>query len=176
MARAPRRALVVSLQLAVLLCVTLPLMAFTEPFLPGFASPVALLLVLLIFAWVLWRTAADLQGHVRAGAEMIGEALSRSRPQHEPRELTEVTQILPGFGDLTMFTVSMESAITGQTLAALDLRARSGASVIAIQRGDQRIVMPRGTVAIEPLDLLALTGSPEDVERAIAILESRSES
>ncbi len=173
MGRAPRRALVVSLQLAVLLCVTLPLLALTEPFLPDFASPLVLLLVLLVFAWVLWRTAADLQGHVRAGAEMIGEALSKSRPHLGPRELTEVTSILPGFGDLTMVTVSRESAIVGRTLAELDLRGRSGASVIAIQRGDRRIVMPRGPTSFQAGDLLALTGSPEDVEAAIGILESR---
>jgi CPA2 family monovalent cation:H+ antiporter-2 len=172
LARAPRRALVVSLQLAVILCVTLPMLALTGPFLPRLASPVVLAGVLVVLACILWRTAADLQGHVRAGAEMIGEALARSRPQEGPRELSEVTSLLPGFGDLTMLTVSARSEAAERTLADLNLRGRSGASVIAIQRADRRIVMPRGSETLRAGDLLALTGSPEDVESAIAILSA----
>jgi CPA2 family monovalent cation:H+ antiporter-2 len=175
MAQAPRRALVVSLQLSVILCITLLVLALTEPFLPRFASPALLGLVVIVLVSILWRTAADLHGHVRAGAEVIGEALSHSRPQALPRELSEVTRVLPGFGDLTMLTVPDDSRIAGRTLAELDLRGRSGASVIAIQRGDRRIAMPRGGEEIHGGDLLALAGSPEDVDTAIGLLGSDPE-
>jgi CPA2 family monovalent cation:H+ antiporter-2 len=171
LAQAPRRALVVSLQLAVLLCVAIPLVAITEPFLPRFSTPLLLVAMVLVLAWILWRTAADLQGHVRAGAEVIAEALSRSRPQDQPRELVEVTSILPGFGDLTMIGIRSDSPSQGRSLGEIDLRALSGASVMAIQRGEQRIVMPTGSETIRVGDLLALAGSEEDVDAAIALLD-----
>jgi CPA2 family monovalent cation:H+ antiporter-2 len=173
-AQAPRRALVVSLQLGVLLCVALPLLAVTEPFLPGFSTPVVLGGMICVLTWVLWRTATDLQGHVRAGAAMIAEALAHSTKAGAPRELVEVTRVLPGFGDLTMLGIPPDSAAAGQTLAELDLRGLSGASVIAIQRGEQRIVMPTGSEAIHAGDLVALAGSSEEVEAAIALLGGRS--
>src|SRR6185436_17494994 len=170
LARAPRRALVVSLQLAVILCVALPLLAVTDPFLPQYSTPALLAAMVFVLTWILWRTAADLQGHVNAGAAIIAEALSRSAPQKEPRELSEVTNVMPGFGDLTMLSIQRESPVAGRTLAELDLRGVSGASVIAIQRGDRRIVMPTGSETVQAGDLLALAGSSEEVEAAVELL------
>jgi len=81
-----------------------------------------------------------------------------------------VTSILPGFGDLPMLGIPPHSPAAGHTLREIDLRGLSGASVIAIQRGEARIVMPTGSETICVGDKLALAGSDEDVEAAIALL------
>jgi CPA2 family monovalent cation:H+ antiporter-2 len=54
----------------------------------------------------------------------------------------------------------------GRTLAELDLRARTGALIIATRRGDQNLPSPPPDTRIEPGDLLFLMGSPADIARA----------
>jgi CPA2 family monovalent cation:H+ antiporter-2 len=111
---------------------------------------------------------------VRAGAELIVEALARS-PKHEhTRAMLEVTRLLPGLGDVTMVRIAMESPGAERQLRELNLRARSGASVVAIVRGDERITLPGETELLHGGDLVALTGTPEAVERAMTFLAPRA--
>jgi CPA2 family monovalent cation:H+ antiporter-2 len=61
-------------------------------------------------------------------------------------------------------------AAVGRTLAELDLRARTGATVVTIQRHGQRVVLPTGHERLEPGDVLALVGSEEALARALGVL------
>ena len=76
LAAAPRRALLVTLQIAILLVAGVPLMAVTQPFLPRFEGMAILLLSLALLLVALLRSASELQGHVRAGAQVFLEALA----------------------------------------------------------------------------------------------------
>jgi CPA2 family monovalent cation:H+ antiporter-2 len=74
---APRRAFVVAWQLAGVFLIGVPLVAVARPVL---GLPIGLLLLLvLLFAlgFAFWRSATNLQGHTRAGAEVIVAALGR---------------------------------------------------------------------------------------------------
>src|SRR5947209_1958416 len=110
-AAAPRRMLVVTFQLAGVLLVGMPLLAFTQPFLPGVQGAVLLALLVVVLGAAFWRSATNLQGHVRAGAEVILEALvaqSRARTTVEEGDpLDRLHQLLPGLGTLT--TVRLDS-------------------------------------------------------------------
>jgi len=75
LAAAPRRALLVSLQMGILLVAGLPMLAIAQPFLPSFPWAALLGLALLALAVPLWRGAANLDQHVRAGAQLILEAI-----------------------------------------------------------------------------------------------------
>src|SRR5262245_18497749 len=72
---APRRALVLMLQLGVALATAVVVVAVTQPFLPSYLCPVLLFLLLVAFAIALCQSATDLQGHVRAGSQAIVEVL-----------------------------------------------------------------------------------------------------
>jgi len=61
-------------------------------------------------------------------------------------------------------------AADGQTLAELNLRARTGATVVAIGRGGDTAVLPTGHERLTHRDTLAVSGSAEAVERARALL------
>lgn len=80
-ARAPRAALVAALQLSILTCAGLVIVAATSPFLPRYLTPIVLLAAIVPAAWIVWRAATNLEGHVRAGAEVIAEALARRSAQ-----------------------------------------------------------------------------------------------
>ncbi len=54
----------------------------------------------------------------------------------------------------------------GRSLADLDLRAQTGALVIAVRRGEQNVPSPPPDMQLESGDLLYLMGSPTDLARA----------
>ncbi len=171
LAATPRRALIVGLQAAIVLCVTIPLLAAADPFLPSFSTPIVLLALVLSLALALWRTATNLQGHVRAGAEIFAEALQVGKL---PVAADDGRELVPGLGDVALLGLSHESAASGKSLDELDLGGRFGVIVLAITRGDRRIPMPPPDEHLEGGDLLALAGSSEAVEEASVALNQRA--
>jgi monovalent cation:H+ antiporter-2, CPA2 family len=176
LARAPRRVLVLTLELAIVLLLGIPLVAVTQPFLPGFSAAGLLLALLTGLGIFFWRSAADLEGHVRAGAEMIVEALAaQAHPDQHPKrsaqlELSAVHRVLPGIGDPVPFRLERGSPAVGKSLASLDLRGATGATVLVITRGEQALVVPSAGETLRAGDVLALAGTKEAVEAAKALL------
>jgi CPA2 family monovalent cation:H+ antiporter-2 len=172
---APRRLLVTTLQLALVLLVSLPLLAATQPFLPRGLGPLVLGLGTALLAIGLWRSAADLQGHVRAGATAIIEALARPGPRDRAtdseRALAAVRELLPGLGEPHTHRIGAESHAAGRTLSELNLRGLTGATLLAITRGERSVTLPSAGERLETGDVLALAGSHEAVAAAIALLE-----
>jgi CPA2 family monovalent cation:H+ antiporter-2 len=173
LAAAPRRVLVVALQLAIVLVVGIPLVALTQPFLPPFEGIGVLAVVLAALGVAFWRSATNLEGHVRAGAQMIAEALARQTYEAAPHPMAEVDRTLPGLGHPTAFRVPEESPADGRTLRELDLRGRTGAAVLAIRRGERDLALPGGEERVLVGDVLALAGSDEAIAAACALLARR---
>ena len=173
-ADAPRRAFVVTLQIAVVMVVGLPLIAVTQPFLPPFQGATLAVAALLLLGIAFWRTATNLQGHMRAGAEIVAEALGSRRRGGESETLEEVQRMLPGLGTLVPVRVGATSAAAGRSFAELNLRGRTGATAVALRRGggDEQIVFPTAKVVLHEGDLLALSGSHDSIAEAVRLLES----
>jgi CPA2 family monovalent cation:H+ antiporter-2 len=167
--QAPRRVLTVGLQLAAVLLVGLPLLAVTAPFLPPWLGAPALAGGLGVLALLFWRTADNLQGHIRAGAQVVAELLRAG--SGSPNELeTQVRAVLPGMGEVTPFVITDELPSCGKTLAELDLRGRTGATVLAIERRDGPRIVPSGGEPLQPGDVLGIAGSRDAIVRAIDLL------
>jgi len=171
-ADAPRRAFVVTLQIAIVMMVGIPLVAVTQPFLPRYQGVVIVLAALAILGWLFWRTATNLQGHMQAGAEMMAEALGPRHRGSEAVTLEHVQQLLPGLGTLVPVRVVAGSAAAGLTLAELNLRGRTGATAVALARGggDEPMVFPTAKTLLREGDLLALSGSHDAIEEATRLL------
>jgi CPA2 family monovalent cation:H+ antiporter-2 len=177
---APRRALAVTLQLAIVMAAGIPLIALTAPFLPPLRGPLvfSVLLLLLMIAW--WRSTTDLRGHAQAGAEVLVSVLSRQMATETPStgvptpatELTAANQLLPGLGEPVGIMVQADDYAVGKTLATLDLRSRTGAVVLAITRADQPILLPTGHETIQPGDRLAVAGTRRATRAAAALLRT----
>ena len=179
-AAAPRRALLVTLQMAIMLAIAIPLLALTRPFAPGFSMEIALVLLMLVVGIGFWRSATNLEGHARAGAEVIAGALSRqmsnpgSASEQMERTIEQVHSFLPGLGEPTPVRVQSGSAAAGKTLAELNLRGLTGATVLAILRPDEQVLAPHGRELLRSGDLLAVAGTTEAVEAARAMIETGS--
>ncbi|HVH44032.1 MAG TPA: cation:proton antiporter [Labilithrix sp.] len=173
LAAASRRALTVALQLAMILLVGVPLVAITQPFLPGFHGAELLVVILLIVALASWRTAHDLQGHVRAAAQVIVEVLARQShdPTSTPLPSTgPLTAALQGVGEPVAIAILSGSQAAEKTLSDLNLRGVTGATVLAITRGESSLLIPTADERLLPGDILAVAGSHEAVESARSLL------
>jgi CPA2 family monovalent cation:H+ antiporter-2 len=165
--RAPRGALIVTFELAITLAIVVPVAAAIQPFVP--ASPVFVVGIALVLLVVLQRSLGDFAGHVRAGSELILEVLAHSTKSEAP--LAQVETMLPGFGGLTSITIPPASPFVGRSLAELDLRARTGATVLAIVRGTTGIASPSPTEPLHAGDVLAIAGSDEAIAAVRSLLD-----
>ena len=185
-AAAPRRALVVTFEIAIVFLVGLPVLAISQPFLPPFRGAVVLGVVLVLLGVVAWRSARNLQGHVSAGSEVLLAALRHSLPPEQATQeyatsgltlerpvdpMVTATHLLPGMGTPRRFEIAEGHFGAGKTLADLGLRGRTGATVLAITRGEVGIPAPSKLERLLPGDRLVLVGSREALEAGIRLLE-----
>jgi CPA2 family monovalent cation:H+ antiporter-2 len=175
LADAPRRAFVVMLQLAIVLVVGLPLLALTQPFLPRWIAASTLGVLLIFLGIMLWRNATNLQGHIRAGAELVVEALAKQSHKRSSMSgempLMEIKHLLPGLGEPVPLRLDEHSFAVGKTLSQLNVRGLTGASVLAIVRGEENVIMPSASEHLRVDDILALVGTREAVNAATVLLK-----
>jgi CPA2 family monovalent cation:H+ antiporter-2 len=172
LAAAPRRALLVTLQIAILLVTGAPIVAITQPFIGGQGMAVlagALLLLVIRF----WRSTANLQGHVRAGAQVILEALATQSSTTMiglPIVRDTVPKLLPGLGNAQAIKIDPASAVVGRSLRDINLRGLTGATIIAIDREPADVVYPTADEVLRGGDAVVLTGTAEAVSAARDLL------
>lgn len=174
LAAAPRRLLVMTLQLAIVLVIGVPLIAITQPFVPPFRGAAVLVLVLLLLAIAFWRGATNLQGHTRAAAQALADALSRQtrlgRESKKSHALEDASQMLAGMGSPVPVEVQPATVAVGKTLAELRLRGLTGATVLAIRRENESVIVPSGHDRLQAGDVLALAGTADAVAAAKELL------
>jgi K+/H+ antiporter YhaU regulatory subunit KhtT len=74
-------------------------------------------------------------------------------------------------GTTDLFRIAGGGGLIGRTLQDLDLRAASGAAVIAVVRGEQSFVNPPADLRLEAGDYLVLVGSHDQIERSFIFLD-----
>jgi CPA2 family monovalent cation:H+ antiporter-2 len=177
LAASPRRVLLALVQLGATVLVLLPVIALTQPFLPGVPGAAVLVVVIVVLGFGFWRSAADLQGHVRAGAQVIVEALAKqgtagndAHPATPADALAGFRAMFPGLGDPVALRLREGSPAAGKSLSALGVRGRTGATVLAIWRAGHAVMVPSGAEVLRPGDLLAIAGSHECIDAARELL------
>ncbi|HEX5940636.1 MAG TPA: cation:proton antiporter [Anaerolineales bacterium] len=79
--------------------------------------------------------------------------------------------------EVIWLTLTQGNPLVGQTLAAANLRARTGASVVAILRDQQLMANPKSMTVYQANDRIGLIGDTEEIEAAEKVLaETESES
>jgi CPA2 family monovalent cation:H+ antiporter-2 len=173
---APRRALSLTLELGVALVAGAILLVVTQPFLPSYAGPVLLGLIVTGFGFAIWRSATDLEGHVRAGSLAVAQALAKYAHAREEvgknsaAALKDVHTRLPGLGAPIAVKLENLHAGVGQTLSQLNLRGQTGATVLAIWREGQAMVAPDADERLMAGDVIALAGTQDGIEAARVML------
>ncbi len=86
--------------------------------------------------------------------------------------MAETRRLIAG-GVLETAQVMTGSEAVGRTLGELDLRRRTGATLLSVVRADQPLPNPDGSTRLEAQDLVVLYGPHEAIDRALHILEPR---
>lgn len=166
--KAPRRALMLTVELAIGLAVTFPLLAIITPLLSNGALIVVGVLLALVV--ITYRSILDFNRHVRAGSEVLLELMSQPKTAQPEQHLENVESVLPGFSGLVSVPINDGAAAVGRSLAELDLRARTGATVLVIARPGAGFATPSPTEPLRAGDVLALAGSTEAIAAARALV------
>ncbi len=178
LAEAPRRLFIVTLQLAIVLLVGIPLVMITQPFVPTLRGAAVLVFLLALLTFTFWRNATNFQGHARAAAQAIAQAIGRQTERGRALEvnqqhLNDVNRILTGLGSPVSIELHPDATVVGRTLAETNLRGLTGATVLAIQRGRESILVPTGHERLAQGDVLAVAGTHAAVEAAKELLAAR---
>jgi CPA2 family monovalent cation:H+ antiporter-2 len=126
---------------------------------------------------VFWRKAMDLEGHVKAGAQLIAEALVTQAKKPSARgeaALEDIGHLIPGLGEPVPFRLDEHSAAVGKSLAEINLRGSTGASVLAIARGTEEVIVPSAGEVLRVGDVLAIAGTRDAIEAAIEVLRAKT--
>jgi CPA2 family monovalent cation:H+ antiporter-2 len=194
LAHAPRIALFVTLHLAILLLVGVPVVAITQPFIPPLRGALVLLIVVAVLVIGIYRSATRLQDHAQAGAAIIVSALAKQMAAEpvgaasesdgeeavaadtadDQQMIASVHHMLPGLGDPVSVRLWPHSPGVHRTLADLNLRGLTGATVLAITRQGEPVMIPTGHEVLRDGDVLAIAGSHEAIAAAVALLRTES--
>lgn len=184
-AEAPRQVLITTLQLALVTVTGLLVVAVTGPFVPLGHGVVVLALVVGWLGAVFWKQTAELYGHTQAGAEVLLSALAKGLAAQQPPDETDVPavtgerqvqdfalvhRILPGLGDPVPVAITDSSPTVGRSLRELQLRSLTGAVVLAITRGAERVMLPVGSERLRAGDVVALAGTSRAIDAARDLL------
>src|SRR5690606_36655545 len=166
---APPRALIVELELVIVLAVTAPIAVFSAPFTGGPWTLMLFAAILLGTLGSLRRGGHNLDGHVRASAEVVIELIRRQGQAGPSQHVEQAEVMLPGVGQVEAVTIAA-GPLVGQSLGELDLHTRTGATVLALVREGASVPRPGPEVVLAVGDTLALIGSKDGVDAARALL------
>ncbi len=172
-ARAAANTLRIVVRLVVLLAVGLPSSAIIRPLAGGAWASLVLALLVIGSAFLVWRSAGAIENEYRSGAERIAVVLARQTARDEPSRVSLPT-ILPGLDGASSVPIGPDAYAIGKTLAQLNLRAKTGAMVVAIRRDDANVLLPTGHELLAAGDVLAIVGSEEAIASARALVRDGS--
>ncbi len=162
------------LQIAILFAVIAVMLALTAPFLRPIDGVVALIAAAGALGTLIWRSARELREQLPAAAELF---LRRFAPSEAvaPRALPPAGERTSEAGPLVPFQIPAESRAIGRTLGELDLRALTGAMVVAISRDGGKVIIPEAAEVLREGDTLALAGAAASIESAREMLSARAQ-
>ena len=172
------RAWKIALATLTVLSLGLPGAALVRPVLPFPVILVGVTLAAVVGLILLWRAAGALETETRSGAGTMLDLLAQAKealPLGGPDDVDSgfhdpVAAVPPGFPPVVQVSLTAQHRAVGKTLAQLDLRAKTGASVLGVHRAGQEVVVPTGSEALRAGDTLLLAGPHEAVRAAEAVL------
>jgi CPA2 family monovalent cation:H+ antiporter-2 len=166
--RAPRSMLAVTLQLIAVAAVCAPLLAVVGARVPFWWAAVGAGALIVSLGVVFWTRATDLQGHVRAVVQIVVSALAEQSRSGEANHdaLKGLDGVFAGLGAPASVRLEATSHAAGRTLASLDLRGRTGATVLVVQRGEDKGHFPNAHEPLEAGDVLVVAGTSDAIESA----------
>jgi CPA2 family monovalent cation:H+ antiporter-2 len=157
--------LVASVQLVLLLGVGVPSAVLVLPFAgPRVMAVVAVLVAVLIV--VIWRTAGA-YSKARHGAQRLMDFVAERSVDDAGRTSVPADAV----ASTEAVTLTRNAHAVGKTLAELDLRATTGATVVALRSEREGYRVPSGREVLHMGDVIAIAGAPAAIDLARDLLQ-----
>ncbi len=179
------RAVALVIQLGLLTAVGTVSVAVVEPFVPTGVGAALFGLLVVASALAFWRGARRFDTEVKAGgAVVLGVLASKLRsPGRTDGHSSDAaasapedpTGALAGLGAPRFIAISERSVAVGRTLAELDVRAKTGAAVLAVVRDGEVKMMPEADFQIASGDTVAAVGADEALASVNELLTASME-
>lgn len=153
--------------LTVLLAIGLPTWAVLHPFIDGSWLGGVVIALVVIAAVIIGRRARRADATYSSSAARLAQRIAAHAQDPEPEPQSPSLEI-----EHVTLTLAADSPAANHTLIEVNLRARTGATVVAIQHAGSSAVLPTGHERLLAGDVLALSGSRDALDRARAVLEA----
>lgn len=140
------------------------ILVLSSAILPSRNLLLVLAAVLVLLTVVLWRTFVRL--HTKAQFALQETLNEAPLPHHDHEAENHPLPSLLRHAELLTLTVSPTSKAAGKVIAELQLRTRTGASIVGIERAGENIINPGISEEVRAGDSILLIGSTEQIQRA----------
>jgi CPA2 family monovalent cation:H+ antiporter-2 len=137
-------------------------LGLSSTLLPPLNTLLVLLVVVALLVWLLWGAA--IRVHSRAQVALEATLSQPAVPRHLP-ETPKVAALLRD-ADLETAILPDRSPLAGRRLRELELRAKSGASIVGIERGGEARINPGPNEVLLAGDQLLLLGTADQLADA----------
>lgn len=159
-----------AIPLAGAVALALLVMALSSPLLPPLEVLLVLLLIVALVMWVWWR--AFVKWHSKAQVALI-ETFERPPPPR-PESTTQFFRLL-SHAQIRVVLVDAGSPVAGKLIRELEVRSRTGASVVGIERNGENIINPGPDEELRAGDKLLLLGSSDQLAQVTELFHMAKE-
>lgn len=144
-------------------------LALSSTLLPTFKVLLVLLAIVALVAWLMWRSFIRIYSKAQAALRETFAQPPAPRSEGAPAKLPSLLRE----ANLESVTLALSSPAVGKLIRELELRTRTGASIIGIERGGENLLNPDPDEELQAADQVLLVGSRAQLEAAKAALSSR---
>jgi monovalent cation:H+ antiporter-2, CPA2 family len=152
-------------------------LAVGSPVLPPLVPLGVVGLGLLVTTYLFWGSLTRFHARIESVLSTLSSnesALGSLAPESESGKRTAVTQLLSDRYGLAVqtedFVVPLHPTALNRPIQALNLRSLTGASIIAIYRDPEQVLVPQADTVLLPGDVLVLLGEQDQLEAALRLL------
>ena len=160
-----------SILVAGVLLLILYILVLSSTLLPSLEILLVLLMIIALITWVLWRSFIKIYSQAQIA---LRETLSQSPPARP----AQAPAHLPGFlreADLETLEIAADAPAAGKLICELELRTRTGASIVGIERdAGERVLNPGPDEELQPGDQVLVVGTRAQLDSAKSLFSKRT--
>lgn len=141
-------------------------LVLSSALLPTFNVLLMLLAIVALLTWLLWRSFIK----VYSKAQVALEQTFAQQPAPPPGQAPAALPSLLREADLETISLAADSPAAGKLIRELELRTRTGASIVAIERGGANLINPGPDEELQAGDRVLLLGTRDRLDSAKAAL------
>ncbi|MGE0684821.1 MAG: cation:proton antiporter, partial [Candidatus Binatia bacterium] len=152
-------------------------LAACTPVLPSWMPLITVGIGLFILSYIFWESLSRFHGQIDRILHTLGDdpvptdAASTPKSQDLRQEMTQLLSERYGLTVQTEdFVMPFMPTALNQPIGALNVRTLTGASIVAIYRDPEQVVIPQADTVLLPSDVLVLLGERDQLAAALKLL------